>query len=154
MKKTEIEELCRTLVTPIIEENGLILWDCEYVKEGPDYYLRVYADKEGGILIDDCVTVSRALEQKLDETGKLNDPYILEVSSPGLTRPLKKEIDFKMSIGRAVEVKLYRAGEYGKEFEATLTGYTPETVSLELPDKQEITLPRDQIAGIRLAFRE
>ncbi|MBQ8166781.1 MAG: ribosome maturation factor RimP, partial [Lachnospiraceae bacterium] len=88
MKKVEIEQHCTDLVTPIIEENNFELVDVEYVKEGADFYLRVYADKEGGINIDDCVLISRALEAKLDEADKIKDAYILEVSSPGLTRPL------------------------------------------------------------------
>lgn len=109
MKKQEIEQHCTELVTPIIEEHGFELVDVEYVKEGSDYYLRVYADKEGGINIDDCVLISRSLEEKLDAADRMTDPYILEVSSPGLTRPLKKDKDFKRNLGKKVEVKLCRA---------------------------------------------
>ena len=116
MKKQEIEQHCTELVTPIIEENGFELVDVEYVKEGSDYYLRVYADKEGGINIDDCVLISRSLEEKLDAADRMTDPYILEVSSPGLTRPLKKDKDFKRNLGKKVEVKLYRAVDGSKEF--------------------------------------
>ena len=102
MKKQEIEQHCTELVTPIIEEHGFELVDVEYVKEGSDYYLRVYADKEGGINIDDCVLISRSLEEKLDAADRMTDPYILEVSSPGLTRPLKKDKDFKRNLGNKV----------------------------------------------------
>lgn len=90
-KHTEIENRTEAMVLPIIEENGFELVDVEYVKEGANWYLRVYADKEGGISIDDCVLISRALEEKLDEEDFIEDAYILEVSSPGLGRPLKKE---------------------------------------------------------------
>ncbi|MBE5943889.1 MAG: ribosome maturation factor RimP [Lachnospiraceae bacterium] len=151
MKKSEIEQHCTDLVTPIIEENNFELVDVEYVKEGADYYLRVYADKEGGINIDDCVFISRALEAKLDEADKIEDAYILEVSSPGLTRPLKKDKDFKRSIGKLVEIKLYKAMDGLKEFEAVLVDYSEETITLKLDDKN-IVLSRSQISMIRLAF--
>ena len=151
MKKTEIEQHCTELVLPIIEENNFELVDVEYVKEGADYYLRVYADKEGGINIDDCVLISRALEAKLDEADKIQDAYILEVSSPGLTRPLKKEKDFKRSIGKLVEVKLYKAVNGVKEMEAELLDYTDTTVTLGFSDEQVVP-NRNEISMIRLAF--
>ena len=109
MKRTEIVAKTEELVTPIIEENHFELVDVEYVREGANWYLRVYADKEGGINIDDCVLISRALEEKLDAEDFISDAYILEVSSPGLGRPLKKEKDFKRSLGKSVECKLYKA---------------------------------------------
>lgn len=150
MKKADIERHCTELVNPIIEENGFELVDVEYVREGSDYYLRVYADKEGGINIDDCVFISRALEVKLDEADMIQDAYILEVSSPGLTRPLKKENDFRRSIGKQVEIKLYRAREGRKEFTGVLTAYSEDTVTIEGEDS--LTLNRNEISVIRLAF--
>ena len=107
--KAEIEQKTEELVTPIIDENHFELVDVEYVKEGANWYLRIYADKEGGISIDDCVLISRALEAKLDADDFIKDAYILEVSSPGLGRPLKKEKDFQRSIGQSVDIKLYKA---------------------------------------------
>lgn len=153
MKKQEIEQHCTELVTPIIEENGFELVDVEYVKEGSDYYLRVYADKEGGINIDDCVMISRSLEGKLDAADRMTDPYILEVSSPGLTRPLKKEKDFKRNLGKKVEVKLYRAVDGCKEFEAMLVGYGDSTLTLQKDGKEEPEeFSKNDISMIRLAF--
>lgn len=153
MKKTEIEQHCTELVNPIIEENNFELVDVEYVKEGSDYYLRVYADKEGGINIDDCVLISRALEAKLDEADKVKEAYILEVSSPGLTRPLKKDKDFKRSIGRLVDIKMYKAVNGSKELCGTLEDYTDVTVTIRLDGGDEpIVLNRDEISMIRLAF--
>ena len=108
MKKAEIEEKCVKLIEPIISDGGYDLWDIEYVKDGPDMYLRVYVDKEGGINIDDCVNISRSFEKLLDEEDFIKDAYILEVSSPGLTRQLKRKNDFIKSIGRAVDIKLYK----------------------------------------------
>lgn len=154
MKKADIEQHCTELVTPIIEENNFELVDVEYVKEGQDYYLRVYADKEGGINIDDCVLISRALEAKLDEADKIQEAYILEVSSPGLTRPLKKDKDFKRSIGKLVEIKLYKAINGTKELEGILKDYSELQITIceEEDETKEIVLNRNEISMIRLAF--
>ena len=153
MKKGEIEKYCESLVTPIIKDNNFELVDVEYVKEGSDYYLRVFADKEGGINIDDCVLISRALEEKLDAEDKIEEAYILEVSSPGLTRPLKKDKDFKRSIGKLVEVKLYRAINGVKEISGYLESYSENEISLVDENSDEtIVLKRCDISIIRLAF--
>ncbi len=154
MKKNEIEQHCTDLVVPIIEENNFELVDVEYVKEGSDYYLRVYADKEGGINIDDCVLISRALEAKLDDADKIKDAYILEVSSPGLTRPLKKEKDFKRSIGKLVELKLYKQYNGTKEYVGVLENFDENTITIMNDDDnhEEITFNRSDISMIRLAF--
>lgn len=151
MKKNEIEDYCTKLVTPIIEENSFELVDVEYVKEGADYYLRVYADKEGGINIDDCVLISRALEKKLDEEDKIDGAYILEVSSPGLTRPLKKENDFKRSIGKKVDIKLYNKINGLKQFTAELKAYSEQDITVLLND-EEMLINKKDISMIRLAF--
>lgn len=151
MKRAEIEQRCEALVQPIMDEHGFELWDVEYVKEGANYYLRVYADKEGGITIDDCVMISHELEAKLDEDDFIGQAYILEVSSPGLGRPLKRERDFEKSLGTEVEVKLYKAGEYGKEFTGILKAYDEDTVTIEL-EENEAVIARKDIALIRLAF--
>ncbi len=152
MKRAEIEQRCESLVQPILDDNGLELWDVEYVKEGANYYLRVYADKEGGITIDDCVTVSRALEEKLDAEDFIEEAYILEVSSPGLGRVLKRERDFAHSVGETVDVKLYKAIEQQKEFTGVLKSYDASTVTLEYENGEQQTLERSAIASIRLAL--
>ncbi|MBR1815452.1 MAG: ribosome maturation factor RimP [Lachnospiraceae bacterium] len=151
MKKSEIEDYCTKLVTPIIEDNSYELVDVEYVKEGADYYLRVYADKEGGINIDDCVLISRALEAKLDEEDRIENAYILEVSSPGLTRPLKKDKDFKRSIGKAVDIKLFTKFNGVKELTGVLEEFTDEEISVTYNDEL-INIKRKDISMIRLAF--
>lgn len=155
MTKKQIESVCEELVLPIIEERGFDLVDVEYVKEGSNYYLRVYADKEGGITIDDCVEVSRALNPKLDAYDKeFKDPYILEVSSPGLLRPLKKNKDFARNIGKMVEIKLFKPLDESKnkEFEAELKGYDDKTITVLLEDNEELVVERSNLALIRLAF--
>lgn len=151
MKRAEIEQRSEALVLPILKECGFELWDVEYVKEGANYYLRVYIDKPGGITIDDCVTVSRAFEQSLDEEDFIADAYILEVSSPGLGRQLKRERDFERSIGSLVEIRLYQPLDGQKEWTGVLQAYDAETVTLELEDK-ELKLKRSDLALIRLAF--
>ena len=152
MKRSEVEKRCEDLVQPILDEHGFELWDVEYVKEGANYYLRVYADKEGGITIDDCVTISRALEVKLDEEDFIEEAYILEVSSPGLGRPLKRERDFARSVGEEVEIKLYKAINQQKEYTGLLKSYDETTVTIEYEDGTEQTFTRAEIALIRLAF--
>ncbi len=155
MTKKQIESTCEELVLPIIEERGFELVDVEYVKEGSTYYLRVYADKEGGITIDDCVEVSRALNPKLDAYDKeFKDPYILEVSSPGLLRPLKKDKDFARNLGKMVEIKLFKPldGSKNKEFEAELKEYDDKTITVLLEDDRELVIERGNLALIRLAF--
>lgn len=124
----------------------------EYVKEGSDYYLRVYADKEGGITINDCEIVNRTLGDLLDQEDYISDAYILEVSSPGLTRPLKKENDFKRSIGKVVEIKTFVKINGAKEFEGVLKAYDDATVTIEFEDETEVTISRKDISMIRLAF--
>ena len=152
MKRTEIVARTEELAAPIIDENDFELVDVEYVKEGANWYLRVYADKEGGITIDDCVLISRALEEKLDEEDFIKDPYILEVSSPGLGRPLKKEKDFARSIGKDVEVRLYKALNKSKEYTGALEAYDKESVTLKMEDGSQMTFQRADIALIRLAL--
>mgnify|MGYP002620706336 CR=1 FL=1 len=115
-KKEVYEQKAEALLLPIIEANNFELVDVEYVKEGSNWYLRAYIDKEGGISVDDCEVVSRAFSDKLDEEDFIDDAYIMEVSSPGLGRPLKKEKDYKRSMGKELEIRTYRAINREKEF--------------------------------------
>ena len=155
MTKKQIEATCEELVLPIIEEHGFELVDIEYVKEGSNYYLRVYADKEGGITIDDCVEVSRTLNPELDKYEKeFKEPYILEVSSPGLLRPLKKDKDFTRNLGKMLEIKLFKPfeGSRIKEFEAELKTFDGDTITVILEDDTEAVIDRSNLALVRLAF--
>ena len=107
-KRETYEAKTEAFLLPLVEQHHFELVDVEYVKEGGNFYLRAYIDKEGGITIDDCETISRSLSDWLDKEDMIQDSYIMEVSSPGLGRPLKKEKDFARSIGKEVEVKLYK----------------------------------------------
>ena len=152
MAKKDYESMTEELITPIIEANHFELVDVEWVKEGPNWYLRVYIDKEGGITVDDCELVSRAFGDILDEKDYIAENYIFEVSSPGLDRPLKKEKDFARSVGKEVEVRLYKAIDKKKEFVGLLDSYDDHSVTLELEDGNTKTFEKSAVALIRLAF--
>lgn len=153
MSKREVyEQKTEQLLQPIVDEYGFELVDVEYVKEGSTWYLRSYIDKPGGISIDDCEKVSRRLSDILDQEDFIEDAYIMEVSSPGLGRPLKKEKDFKRSLGEEVEVKTYRMIDKQKEFTGILKDYDEDTVTITLADETEKTFDKGDIALIRLAF--
>lgn len=147
----DYEKRTEELLMPLMEENSFELVDVEYVKEAGTWYLRAYIDKEGGINIDDCELVSRALSDKLDELDFIEEAYILEVSSPGLGRPLKKDKDLKRSLGEEVEVRTYRAIEKQKEFTGVLKSFDEESITIEIEEK-EMSFARKDIALIRLAF--
>ena len=150
-KKDLYESKTEELVTPLIEQNNFELVDIEYVKEGSNWYLRVYIDKPGGINVDDCELISRALSDKLDEEDFIDDAYILEVSLPGLGRPLKKDKDFERSLGEDVEIKLYRMKDGTKDYRGFLKSYNKEEIVIEDND-EEITFKRSEIALVRLAL--
>lgn len=151
-KKENYEQKTEEILLPITEEYGFELVDVEYVKEGSTWYLRAYIDKPGGIDINDCEKVSRRLSDLLDEKDYIEDAYILEVSSPGLGRPLKKEKDFKRSLGEEVEIRTYRAIDRQKEFTGILKSYDKDTVTIEYEDGEPKTFERSEIALIRLAL--
>lgn len=153
MAKREIyEQRTEELLNPIIDRNGFELVDVEFVKEGGNWYLRAYIDKPGGINVDDCEKVSRELSDLLDETDFIEESYILEVSSPGLGRPLKKEKDFQRSLGKEVEIRTYRMVDKKKEFTGILADYDKDTVTIEIENSERKTFDKGDIALIRLAF--
>lgn len=151
-KRESYEQKTEAILLPILEKNGFDLWDVEYVKEGGTWYLRAYIDKPGGIMIDDCEAVSRELSDTLDEKDFIDDAYILEVSSPGLGRPLKKERDYEKSLGKEVEIRTYRMLEGKKEFRGILKEYDKNTVTIETDNARMQTFEKKEIALIRLAF--
>ena len=144
-RREEYEQKAEELITPIVEANGFELVDVEYVKEGGTWYLRAYIDKEGGITVDDCEIVSRAFSDRLDAEDFIDD-------SPGLGRPLKKEKDYKRSMGKELEIRTYRAIERNREFYGILTAYDDNSVTIEEEDGTERVFQKSDIALIRLAF--
>ena len=151
-KREDYEQRTEALIMPIIEANHFELVDVEYVKEGGTWYLRAYIDKPGGITVDDCEIVNRALSDLLDQEDFIEDSYILEVSSPGLGRPLKKEKDFVRSMGQEVEIRTYRMVNKQKEFRGILKAYDKDTVTIVTKQGEDLLFQRDNIALIRLAF--
>ncbi len=142
------------LIQPLIDANNFELVDVEFVKEGSDWYLRVYIDKDGGITVDDCELISRAFNEILDREDYISEQYIFEVSSPGLMRPLKKEKDYKRSVGKLIDIKLYKPVDKCKEFTGVLDSYDKDTVTIKMDDDTQKTFDRSNLAMIRLAFCE
>ena len=151
-KRESYEQRTEELLIPILTKYEFELVDVEYVKEAGTWYLRAYIDKPGGIAINDCEVVSRELSDLLDKKDFIDDSYILEVSSPGLGRPLKKDRDFARSIGEEVEIRTYRAIERQKEFTGILKAYDENTVTIAYEDDTEQTFERADIGLIRLAL--
>ncbi len=151
-KRETYEQETEALLSPILAEHQFELVDVEYVKEGGTWYLRAYIDKPGGITVDDCEVVSRALSDRLDEKDFINEAYVLEVSSPGLGRPLRKEKDFARSIGEEVDVRTFQAINHQKEFTGILRSYNKETIVLEMENQEEMAFDRANIALVRLSF--
>ncbi len=151
MKKADIEKKVEEILLPMTDEAGFELVDVEYVKEGSNWYLRVFLDKEGGITIDDCETISRALEKKLDENDPIEAAYVLEVSSPGLDRQLKKEKDFVRYAGSLVDVKLYQAQNGSRDWQGLLEGWEDGTLTIRTDEGEEIRFQRKDVASVRLA---
>ena len=151
-RREQYEQKTEELLLPIVDRHGFELVDVEYVKEAGLWYLRAYIDKPGGITVDDCADVSREFSDILDEKDYIDDAYIFEVSSPGLGRPLKKEKDFKRSIGEEVEIRTYRPINRQKEFIGILREYDETTVTIEYEDEETQVFNRSDIALIRLAF--
>ena len=149
MSRKDIEAKTEALLMPILDEFGFELGDVEDVKEGSEYYLRAYIDKEGGITIDDCVDVSRKLSDKLDEDDFIDSEYILEVSSPGLGRTLKSDRDFTKSIGRDTDIKLYKPIDKVKEFEGILKAFDNDTLTF-LIDGNERVFNKSEVASVKL----
>lgn len=150
-KRENYESRTEQLLAPIAARFGVEIYDVEYVKEGSDWYLRAYIDKPEGVSINDCENVSRALSDALDEEDYIADAYILEVSSPGLGRTLKKDRHLEKSLGAEVEIKTYKPIDKQKEFSGILKAYDGETVTIET-EGDERAFRRCEVALIRLAL--
>ena len=150
-KKEEYERRTEELLTPVAKELGVEIVDIEYVKEAGEYYLRIYIDKEGGVTIDDCESVSRRIDVLLDEEDFIDEAYILEVSSPGLGRQLKKDKDLVRENGKEVDIKLFKAVEKNKEYTGILKGFDEGQITVEI-DGKDTEFERTNIAKISLHF--
>ena len=154
-KKDSYEERAEALLLPIVEANGCEIYDVEYEKEGSDWYLRAYIDKPDGVNIVDCENVSRAFSEKLDEEDFIPDAYILEVSSPGLGRALRKDRHLEKSLGEEVEIRTYKPIDKQKEFVGILKTYDKDTITIEIENGSEtkdMVFAKADIAIVRLTL--
>lgn len=154
-RREEYESKTEELLEPIVSEAGFELVDVEYVKEAGTWYLRAYIDKPEGVGIVDCEHVSRAFSEKLDEEDFIPDAYILEVSSPGLGRALKKDRHLEKSLGEEVEIKTYKPIERQKEFIGILKAFDKDTVTIQTGNDsgtKDMVFARSDIAIIRLTL--
>ncbi len=146
----KIVDLVRSFAEPVVLENGCTLWDVEYVREGADWFLRLYIDKDGGVDINDCERISRAVDPILDEKDPIPDSYHFEVCSAGLERTLKRPADFERFLGSAVLVRLYRPKDGSKEFAGKLEGYEDGNITILLQNGKQLTFEKSEVALVRL----
>ena len=153
MGNRSVTERVKTIVEALIEDLEYDLVDVEFKKEGPNRFLRVFLDKVGGISLDDCQEMSKAISEELDKEDPINGPYYLEVSSPGLDRPLKTDKDLKRNINKEVEVSLYQAIDGQKLITGYLVDFDEDNLNIQFEDESTMEIPRDKTALIRLAIK-
>jgi ribosome maturation factor RimP len=146
----EVVERVRSLAQPILTDRGLELVDVEFLRESQGWILRLYLDRPGGVTLDDCQRVSEELGDHLDVEEVIDQPYSLEVSSPGLDRPLTRESDFVAFAGKAARITTHEAIEGQRNFRGRLAGLVEGAVLLDLPDGRRVRIPRGLIAKARL----
>ena len=145
----KVTDIVTEFAKPIVEAHGCTLWDVEYVREGSERFLRLYLDKEGGVDINDCEAISRAIDPILDEKDPIQESYHFEVCSAGLERALKRPADFERFMGSPIMVKLYRPRNGLKEIPGILRGYEDGRVTVEA-GKETITFEKSELALVRL----
>lgn len=153
MSKKEIINEVSAICDSIANSLNYELVDVEYIKELGSYYLRVYIDKPGGITLDDCQSMSESISDKLDEKDPITSAYFLEVSSPGLDRPLKTDKDFNRNIGKDIDLNLYSAFNNKKKYEGRLKEYNQEFITINDEDDKEIKIPREAVSVVKLALK-
>ena len=145
----KVTDLVTQLAQPVVEANGCSLWDVEYVREGSERFLRLYIDKDGGVDIDDCEKIHRAMDPILDEKDPIAESYHFEVCSAGLERSLKRPSDFQRFLGSAITVKLYRPRNGLKEIPCVLDAYEDGKITVTA-GKETITFEKSEVALVRL----
>ena len=145
----KVTEQVAAFAEPIVKEHGCELWDVEYVREGSEYFLRLYIDKDGGVDINDCEAISRAVDPILDEKDPIPDSYSFEVCSAGLERVLKRPGDFEQFLGSTVLVRLYKPVDGRKEIVGTLTGYEDGAVTITV-NGSPVRFEKNEVALVRL----
>ncbi|NLP00257.1 MAG: ribosome maturation factor RimP [Clostridiaceae bacterium] len=153
MAKKSITEIVKEIALPLISEAGCELVDVEYVKEGSSWFLRVYIDKPEGVSLEDCENVSRPLNKKIDELDPISHEFYLEVSSPGIERPLKKPEDFVKAIGSIIEIRLFKAVDNTKRFEGELVSCDGEHLTIKTEDQKNYVFDLKEIAKAKKVFK-
>ena len=148
----KIEKLVESIAEPIARERGLRVYDVEYKKEGPDWFLRVYLYGENGVDLTDCEYVSRALEKVLDEEDPIETAYCLEVSSPGLERILSRDWHFEAAIGEKTELRFYAPVDGSKSLQGILRAYDKEYITIETESGEECRFETGQVAKAHTVF--
>ena len=151
-KRGSTTDIVRGIAQPLAAELGLTLWDVTFTKEGAEWYLRIFIDKEGGVSINDCENISRKLDPLLDEADPIEESYYLEVSSPGIERELKCDMHVQACAGERVEVKLYAPRDGAKSFVGVLLGLDGEGNIVVEADGKQITFDKKEIAKIQTVF--
>ena len=146
-----IEEKVEKLILTPVSELGYSIYDVEYVKEGKNYFLRIYIDKQDGIDLNDCEKVNNAITDILDEANYIKEQYFLEISSPGIERVLRKEKHLKNNIGNNIEIRLFKPINGEKQWIGTLKEYDTENITIQ-NDKELIKIPRKNIALIKTVY--
>ena len=145
----KITETVWAFSEPVVRQYGCSLWDVEYVREGSEWFLRLYIDKEGGVDINDCEAISRAIDPILDEKDPIPDSYNFEVCSAGLERVLKRPSDFEQFLGSSISIRLYQPLNGAKELVGTLTGYENGDLTAQIAGEPH-TFRKAELAQVRL----
>lgn len=146
------DEALEKLATDVCERHGVYIYNTEYKKEGSEYFLRLFIDKDGGVTIEDCENVSREISPLLDDLTFIKEAYIFEVSSPGIDRALTRDWHFEKVMGEEIEIKLFAPLDGKKEISGVLTGYSDGIITV-LENNKEITIEKSKAASVRLAFK-
>ncbi len=147
----KIDEALEKIAADVCERHGVYIYNTEYKKEGSEYYLRLYIDKDGGVTIEDCENVSREISPLLDELTFIKEAYIFEVSSPGIDRALTRDWHFEKVMGKEIDIKLFAPIDGMKEISGILTKYEDGAITVNVNDK-EIIIEKGKAASVRLAF--
>ena len=144
----KVTEQVAQFAEPVVQAHGCTLWDVEYVREGGEWFLRLYIDKDGGVTIDDCEALHRAIDAPLDELDPIDCSYTLNVSSPGIDRPLKTPRDYKRNLDKKISVKLYVPRDGKKTYQGTLINYTDDTFTIVTDKGVQLTFDKKDAAKV------
>lgn len=150
MAKQNTVQRVEEIIKPFAKELGLEIWDVRFAKEGTDWYLRIFIDKDGGISIDDCVDLTHAITKPLDEEDPIPQSYILEVSSPGIERELTRDEHFEKSVGSAVMVRVIRPIDGVRDFKGIMTSYENKEITVKLEDGSELVVNKKDVSHVKL----